>query len=229
MDGRMTRSRRIARFLLGLHLAAGPVVGVFGSAAIAGSLVTGHAPSLGIFFLAALPGLALGIVPSNTTMLAAGAAFGWKASPFVFLTLLLASLPGFLLVRKFFRAEVRERISRHAKARAIMDALDAWEFPAAVLLRIAPVSTFAWTNAILSLGSLSLPRFLAATALGIAPRIALLTWAGESATDLWGSLREGRLDPPALVGLGLSLATLAGAGFLAARLLKEAQRPPRQP
>lgn len=220
MDDRMSRSRRIARVLLGAHLAAGPVLGLIGSTALVGGLMTGHSPSLWVFLLAALPGLSLGVVPSNTTMLAAGAAFGWQASPFVFLTLLAASVPGFLLVRKFFRHEVRERIERHAKARAILATVEAWEFPTAVLLRIAPVSTFAWTNAILSIGSLSLPRYLAATALGVAPRIALLTWAGDSATDLWGSLREGRIDPPALVGLGLSLGTLAGAGFLAARILK---------
>jgi len=219
----MKTTGRLSRILLGIHLGAGPLVGLLGSGLLLGSAFSDYSQSPWTFLLVALPGLALGIVPSNTTMLAAGAAFGWRGTPLVFAGMLLASLPGFLTIRHVFRSELRERLDAIPRTRHIARALDRWEFPAAILLRIAPVSTFAWTNALLAVGTQPLLRYLAATAIGILPRILLLTWAGDSASDLFRSLREGRLDPPALIGLGLAITALTSAALLAAKVLKAAQ------
>lgn len=219
----MKTTGRLSRILLGIHLGAGPLVGLLGSGLLLGSTFSGHSQSPWAFLLVALPGLALGVVPSNTTMLAAGAAFGWRGTPLVFAGLLLASLPGFLTIRHVFRSELRERLDAIPRTRRIARALERWEFPAAILLRIAPVSTFAWTNALLAVGTQPLLRYLAATAIGILPRLLLLTWAGDSASDLFQSLQAGQFDPPALIGLGLAVTALTGAALLAARILKAAQ------
>lgn len=213
---------RIPHLLLGLHLGAGPVIGLLGSGALLGGILAGKSPSLLQFFAAAVPGLSLGIVPSNSTMLASGAAFGWFGVPVLFLALLVAALPGFLVIRHRFRDEVRTRLQAHPKAALAMQVLDRHDVAGAILLRIAPVSTFAWTNALLAVSSISLPRFLLTTATGIAPRILLLTWAGGSAMDIAHSFRNGTPNPAALVALTLSLASLAGLAWIAALALRKA-------
>jgi len=219
----MTSRERLIRLLLGLHLAAGPVIGLLGSGALLGGILAGKSPSLPHFFAAAVPGLSLGIVPSNSTMLASGAAFGWVGAPFLFLALLVSSLPGFLVIRHIFRDEVRTRLQDHPKAALAVQALDAHSLAGATLLRIAPVSTFAWTNALLAVSSISLPRFVLTTAAGIAPRILLLTWAGGSAVDIVRSFREGSPNPAALVALALSLTSLGGLAWIAAMALRKAR------
>lgn len=213
---------KLPHLLLGLHLGAGPVIGLLGSGALLGGILSGKAPSALLFFAAAVPGLSLGVVPSNSTMLASGAAFGWIGAPFLFLALLAASLPGFLVIRHRFRDEVRMRLQEHPKAALAVQVLDAHGLVGAILLRIAPVSTFAWTNALLAVSSISLPRFVLTTALGIAPRILLLTWAGGSAMDIARTLRSGTPSPAALLALGLSLASLAGLAWIAALALRKA-------
>jgi len=215
---------RLPHLLLGLHLGAGPVIGLLGSGALLGGILAGKSTSILPFFAAAVPGLSLGIVPSNSTMLASGAAFGWFGVPALFLALLVAALPGFLVIRHMFRDEVRTRLHAHPKVALAMQVLDRHDLAGAILLRIAPVSTFAWTNALLAVSSISLPRFLLTTAAGIAPRILLLTWAGESAGDLWASFHSGHFDPPALIGLALSVGALGTTGVLALRLLKTSER-----
>lgn len=219
----MKPSPRISHVLLALHLGAGPLLGLVGSAALLGGILVGESPSLPLFFGLAVPGLSLGIVPSNSTMLACGAAFGWTGVPFLFLALLAASLPGFLLIRHRFRDEIRTMLPRHPKAALVVQVLDTHGTAAAILLRIAPVSTFAWTNALLAVSSLSLPRFVLTTALGIAPRILLLTWAGGSALDVATALRSGQLAPAPLIALALSLGSLGGLGWIAARTLRKAE------
>lgn len=215
----VTASGRTARFLLGLHLAAGPVLSILGTGAVLAGLLTGHKVPLDLFLLVALPGMALGMIPSNTTMLACGALFGWHGAALLFPGLVLAALPGFLLIRRFFRTEARLLLERHPAAHDIVQRLEARSFPVATLLRIAPVSTFAWTNALLSASTIRPLSYLVATTLGILPRLALLTWAGLSAGDLSTALRQGTAGTTALIGLVVSLASLALLALLASRML----------
>lgn len=219
----MKSTPRIPHLLLALHLGAGPLLGLVGSAALLGGILVGESPSMPLFFGLAVPGLSLGVVPSNSTMLACGAAFGWGGVPFLFLALLAASLPGFLLIRHRFRDEIRTLLHGHPKAALVVQVLDTHGTAAAILLRIAPVSTFAWTNALLAVSSLSMTRFVLTTALGIAPRILLLTWAGGSALDVVTALKSGSLSPAPLIALALSLGSLAGLGWIAARTLRKAE------
>jgi uncharacterized membrane protein YdjX (TVP38/TMEM64 family) len=221
----MKGTSRLPRILLGIHLGLGPVVGLVASGSLLGFVFADRSLPIWAFLLIALPGLALGIIPSNTTLLAAGAAFGWRGAPLVFATMFLASIPGFLVIRHWLRDELRRRLALHPAANRVMLALEQWQFLSALLLRIAPISTFAWTNAILSVGSLTLPRYLFATALGILPRILLLTWAGDSTNHLFDALRTGHLDAPALAGLALAGASLLGFGLLASKILKSAGSP----
>ncbi len=215
----VTASGRIARILLGLHLAAGPVLSILGTGAVLAGLLTGHKVPMDLFLLIALPGMALGMIPSNTTMLACGALFGWSGAAVLFPGLVLASLPGFLLIRRFFRSEARLLLERHSAAHDIVQRLEARSFPVATLLRIAPVSTFAWTNALLSASTIRPMAYLAATTLGILPRLTLLTWAGLSAGDLSTALREGTAGTTALIGLVVSLSALGLLALLASRMI----------
>jgi uncharacterized membrane protein YdjX (TVP38/TMEM64 family) len=221
----MKGTARLPQILLGIHLGLGPVVGLIASGSLLGFAFADRSLPIWAFFLIALPGLALGIVPSNTAMLAAGAAFGWRGVPLTFAGLVLASLPGFLVVRHFLRDELRQRLAIYPRAHRVLLALEQWQFLSALLLRIAPISTFAWTNAILSIGSLTLPRYLLATALGILPRILLLTWAGDSANHLFDAFRTGHMNAPALAGFALAGASLLGVGLLASKILKNANTP----
>jgi len=209
----------VARALLALHLAAGPILGILGTGAVVAGLLTGREVPLALFLAVALPGMALGVIPSNTTMLACGALFGWSGAGLLFPGLLAAALPGFLLIRRFFRPEARLLLARHEAARDIVHRLETRSFPVATLLRIAPVSTFAWTNAILSASAIRFPAYLAATLLGIAPRLALLTWAGRSAGDLTVALRQGTGGTTALIGLGVSIASLGLLALFASKML----------
>lgn len=225
MVGRLNAFQRIPSLLLGLHLGAGPVLGLAGSAALVGWIGLGHGTPSPWTWAFLLVGLSLGLFPSNTTMLASGAAFGWLGAPVLFLALVAASLPGFLVIRHRFRDEIRDRAATYPAASLILEVLDSHGWSAATLLRIAPISTFAWTNALLAVSLLSLPRFLLTTAVGIAPRILLLTWAGGSALDVVAGLKNGQLAAAPLIALFLSLGSLAGLGWIAAGVLRKAQAP----
>lgn len=218
-----------ARLLLGTHLAIGPVLGILGTGAAFTGPFTGQELSPWLFLAVAIPGMALGMLPSSTTMVASGALFGWSGALFLLPGLLAASLPGFFLIRRSFRAEARELLARHPSAHGIARRLETRTFAVATLLRLAPVSTFSWTNAILSASALTPTSYLATTFLGILPRLALLTWAGLSAGNLATALHNGTTSPASAAGLTFSIASLLLLAWLAARFLRPRPEPVAKP
>lgn len=208
----------IARALLAAHLGAGPLVGLVGSGALVAVAAHRTIP-VELFLLLVTPALALGVIPSNTTMLACGALYGWSGATRLYPALLAASVPGFLLVRRHFQSDALALLHRHPSAETIVHRLDRWTFSVATLLRLAPVSTFAWTNALLSVGPIRILPYLASTALGIFPRLLLMSWAGRSAGDLATALRDGTPNGTAFLPLGLSVASMAALALLAGKIL----------
>lgn len=208
----------IARALLAAHLGAGPLVGLLGSGALV-AVVADRSTPIELFLLLATPALALGFLPSTFTMLACGALYGWTGAVLLFPALVIASFPGFILVRRHFQADALALLHRHPSAETIVHRLDRWTFPVATLLRLAPVSTFAWTNALLSVGPIRPLSYLAATALGLLPRLILLVWAGRSAGDLTTALQQGTAHGTSFLALGLSVASMAALALLAGTVL----------
>lgn len=209
------RTGPFARLFLGIHLAAGPLIGIFGTGAVIAGALAGRDIPLGLFLAVAVPGMALGVIPSNTTMIACAALHGWEGAVALFPAMILASIPGFLAIRHVFRDEARTLLAANPRVQGPVQRLEEWTFPVATLLRIAPVSTFAWTNAILSTSSIRFLPYLASTALGILPRLLLLTWAGESGRDLATSFHGA-----SLAGLAIPVAALLALGWIALRLLR---------
>ena len=205
--------------LLGVHLAAGPLIGVLGTGAVIAGALVGRDIPLPLFLAVAVPGMALGVIPSNTTMLACAALHGWGGAAALFPAMLLASLPGFIAIRHRFRGEARILLAAKPRLHGTVRRLEEWTFPVATLLRIAPVSTFAWTNAILSTSAIRVLPYLASTALGILPRLLLLTWAGNSGRDLATSFHGG-MHGSSLAGILVSVAALLALGWIALRLLQ---------
>jgi uncharacterized membrane protein YdjX (TVP38/TMEM64 family) len=216
----MKSSGVVARSLLGAHLAGGLVLSVLGTGAVVAGLAAGRELSQWTFLALAVPGLALGVLPSTTLMLSSGVLFGWKGALVLYPGLVAAALPGFVLIRRFFRPEVRELLGRHPAAGTVVARLEDNVLPVATLLRIAPVSTFAWTNAILSASAIGSRGYVASTTLGLLPRLLLLTWAGSSAGDLGRALQAGSGGTPAMVGLGISILALVVLAVLATRVVR---------
>lgn len=221
-----TASSPFARTLLAVHLAGGPLVGMLGTGAIATALATGKSVPLAVFVALAAPGMALGAVPSSTAILACGALHGWAGAAALYPALVAASLPGFVALRRWFRPEARALLSRHPVAESVVARLERNAFPIATLLRVAPVSTFSWTNALLSASSLRAGAYAASTALGLLPRLALLTWAGASGRDLASALRGGTAGLAPAVALAVSIGSLAALGWIASRVLRDPSAPP---
>lgn len=210
---------RTSRVLLGMHLALGPFIGIALTGTAAALIGTGSPFPLWLFLVLSTVGLALGILPSNTTMLACGVLYGSRGAAFLLPALLLASLPGFLLIRWKFRTDTRDLLQRHPRAETVVDRLESWSFTTGFLLRLAPISTFAWTNALLSVSRLRLWAYIATTFLGLAPRLLLLSWAGSSASSLHDALRDGTSGRTATLALLLSVASLVALALLAAKVL----------
>lgn len=214
----------LARLLLGVHLAAGPLIGIFGTGAVIAGALAGRDIPLALFLAIAAPGMALGVIPSNTTMIACAALHGWNGAASLFPAMILASIPGFLAIRHAFRDEARALLSANPRVRGPVQRLEEWTFPVATLLRIAPVSTFAWTNAILSTSTIRVLPYLASTALGILPRLLLLTWAGTSGRDLAATFHDGA-SATSIAGLVVSVVALLALGWIALRLLRPERGP----
>lgn len=219
----MKSSGIVARSLLGAHLAGGLALSLLGTGAVFAGLLAGRELSLGLFLALAVPGLALGVIPSSTLMLTSGVLFGWEGAVALYPGLVAAGLPGFLLIRRFFRSEARVLLSRHPAAQAVVARLEDNVLPVATLLRIAPVSTFAWTNALLSASAIGSRGYVATTALGLLPRLVLLTWAGSSAGSLGRALQDGTGGVPAAVGLVLSVSALVVLAAYASRVVRGAE------
>lgn len=219
----MHSSGIVARSLLGAHLAGGLLLSLLGSGAVVVALLAGREVSMGLFLLLALPGIVLGVLPSSTTMLACGVLFGWLGAIALYPGLVLGALPGFFVIRRFFRNDARMLLARHPSAQAIVTRLERRTFSVATLIRIAPISTFAWTNAVLSASSIKTSAYIASTGLGLLPRLVLLTWAGSSAGSLAQALRGGSGGTAAIAGLSVSVVALVLLAWYATRLVGESE------
>lgn len=213
-----------ARLLLGIHLAAGPLAALFGIGAIVGVVASGGTLPLPLFVAVVAPGMALGLLPSSVAMIACGVLHGWFGAAALFPALVVAAVPGFLAVRRVFRAEAREALKRHPAAHAAVERLERRTFSVATLLRIAPVSTFALTNALLATSGIGTGAYVATTALGLLPRLLLLTWTGSSGRDLATILHGSTTGSAPLLGLGFSVASLLALGWIGFRLLRSEER-----
>lgn len=182
--------------------AVGPVALFTGFGPLAGALVlTATAPlwldgllepslvrvPLFLLLTAVLAGYSL--TPTHASSLLAGMAFGvGLGSLLALLGTALAAALGFVTLRRLLRGRVLEALAHHPRAEAIHRELDrggglrSTTFLA--LIRLSPVVPFAATNLLMSTTGVRLLPFLAASMLGLAPRIVAVVWIGSSLSEL---------------------------------------------
>ena len=84
------------------------------------------------------------------------------------------------------------------------------------LIRLAPVTPFAWTNALMAGARVAVLPYLAGTLVGLAPRTALVAVAGASMAEL--EVGGGAVAVELRVTLGLLAVALVGLTLVARRL-----------
>ena len=168
-------------------------------------LIGGGGLLTALAFVAVYVALTVALVPGSVSSLAAGALFGavWGS----LLTLLGATLgatAAFQLARRFGRAPVRARTGRR------LQRLDGWVerrgFATVLYVRLVPLFPFNVANYAFGLTAVGSRRYIAATAIGIAPATVAFVALGSS-LDQPGS-------PGFLIALAMVLALALGAPLI---------------
>jgi uncharacterized membrane protein YdjX (TVP38/TMEM64 family) len=131
----------------------------------------------------------LAIVPTNVNALVAGWTFGFAWGFALALTgTLAAAVIGYAMGRFVSQERVVQLVREHRKWRAVHGALLGGGFGKTVLViglwRVTPAVPFSLTNFALSSFRVPLAPYALGTALGVAPRTAVLVYAASRMTEL---------------------------------------------
>ena len=180
---------------------------------------------LGMAFYFAGIGLLLGLslVPTYTSAILAGWAFGFAVGwPLALATLTAASLLaralGTWIARDRILAIVREKPRWHALHQALLSQPSGRTAFVVTLLRVSPMSPFALTNFALAAAHVPLRAYVIGTVLGLAPRTALATFAAAGLEQLRFEDLGSRWT--FFTGVAVTGAACVILGFLAKRTLR---------
>ncbi|MEQ9460725.1 MAG: VTT domain-containing protein [Phycisphaeraceae bacterium] len=168
---------------------------------------------------ALLAGTAL--LPTHAISLAAGYIFGVTlGTPLALAAVLIATTLGVQLAKRLGSNHLRQWVDQHPTARRLTSLIDTPNRSAILaitLLRLPPQVPFALANALAALLNLPLTPLLIGTALGMLPRVALVTYLG-SQLAAWD---QGTTSTNTLL-LALASATIAllGLSLLARHTLR---------
>ncbi len=139
---------------------------------------------------AVLAGVAM--TPGWIPMMLGGFLFG-VAQGFVLALagIVLGATAGFVVGRSLLRGWIEDRIQRHGRLRAIDRAVDDNAFTVVLLSRLALVLPYNLLNYFYGLTSVKMSTFVAATALGMLPIVAMYVYLGTLARDIGDLLAGG--------------------------------------
>lgn len=145
--------------------------------------------TLPVFVVATVLLCGLSLAPTHAASLVAGLLYGeWRGSAIALAAILAAALFCALVIGRNVRPTVLDWFDRRPRAAAVHRALLARSRTHTVLflacVRLSPVMPFAATNLLLVGAGVSLRRFLAGSALGLAPRVSLVAIAGARLGEL---------------------------------------------
>jgi uncharacterized membrane protein YdjX (TVP38/TMEM64 family) len=171
--------------------AVGPVVGV----AVLAASSEAWLPSLqavggATWFLAlATLSIAFCLLPSHATSLVAGFVFGGpKGSLLAMLSVVAAAWLGFAVLRRCVGPRVLNAVAVSERSASVHRALlerGPWRAVSLIaLLRLSPILPFAATNLLLASLGVRASVFLAASAVGLAPRVLGVAWVGAGLSEL---------------------------------------------
>jgi uncharacterized membrane protein YdjX (TVP38/TMEM64 family) len=169
-----------------------------------------HAGWLGWLLFIGLYALAcLLFIPGSVLTLGAGAVYGfWGGTVLVLAGNGLGSLLSLLVTRYLLRDWAKKLFARHAKLRAVEDAVqhDGWRI--VCLARLSPVMPYSLINYSLGLTRISALKFLLATEAGAIPSTCVYVYLGTlvgNLTKLGPDLRQHRPLEWIFQGVGLLL------------------------
>ncbi|MGA1522472.1 MAG: TVP38/TMEM64 family protein [Planctomycetota bacterium] len=171
------------------------------------------------FVAVTAPLCAASLLPTYAIAVGAGYVYGSWLGPFVALgALVLGAWLGLCMSpRLVTRHLLTDCGPRAQEIGAAIRASSRWMTAVVIgLIRLAPVTPFAWTNALMAGTRVAVLPYLAGTLVGLAPRTALVAVAGASMAELdWGG-GTARADP--WVTLGLLASALVGLALVGSRL-----------
>lgn len=144
-----------------------------------------------LFYLAgaALAGIAM--TPGWIPMMLGGFLFGAGTGFVLALAgIVLGATAGFVVGRSLLRGWIEERLRKHGRLRALDRAVDDNAFAVVLLSRLALVLPYNLLNYFYGLTSVKTSTFVAATAVGMLPIVAMYVYLGTLARDI-GDLLEG--------------------------------------
>lgn len=219
MDARAWRTVLVTFLLFGgvglLFALAASVFGFEGGAAVERWLgLAAHSPFALLIAVAAFAGLAFLGTPQMVLIAAAVVAFGpWLGSLYSWIGTMVSATVGFWLGRLTGGRLLRDVGGKGVQA--LISLIGRNGFLASLVVRLAPSAPFVVVNMAAGVTSMRFAAFVAGTALGIVPKIALTAMAG-------GSIAHAR-HGQALANLGLfamvALAWLA-TGLIARRWIR---------
>jgi uncharacterized membrane protein YdjX (TVP38/TMEM64 family) len=124
-------------------------------------------------------------VPASILTLGAGAVFGVaKGSIVVIAGATLGATLAFLLARTVLRKSIEKKIAGNAKFRALDQAIAREGAKIVLLVRLAPVFPFTYTNYAFGLTGIPLGAYVAATFIGMIPATIAFVYLGFAAANI---------------------------------------------
>ncbi len=201
MDAKAWRTIAISFLLFGgvgvVFLFAAPLLGLNGEAAVEQWLGAAHGVWALPVAVSAFAVLAFVGVPQFVLIAAAVVAFGpWTGLLYSWIGTLFSSSIGFWLGRAFGARLIRD-VASEGLAR-FMKLIGRNGFMASLIVRLVPAAPFIVVNMAAGVAPMKFRHFVAGTAIGIIPKIALTAFAGNSVVQL---IKGGGVQHVVLVAL----------------------------
>lgn len=145
-----------------------------------------------LLYLGATTLAGIAMTPGWIPMMLAGLLFGLKLGlPLAVLGILLGATAAFLTGRSLLRGWIEKRIAGNRRLLAIDSALDNQAFTIVLLTRLALLIPYNLLNYVYGLTRVRLTTYMAATAVGMSPIIAMYVYMGTLARDI-GQILDGQ-------------------------------------
>ena len=129
------------------------------------------------FFLAYVVAVTA-LVPASVPTLAAGLIFGFWGIPLALIAATAGSACAFTIAKYLARAKVKRLVDGRPRSKAVYRAVSDGGWKVVWLLRLIPVMPFSLLNYVLGVTEVGFSPYIAATAVGIIPSIALYVYLG---------------------------------------------------
>ena len=192
-----------------------PLLGLNGASTVERWMGVGaHGPWAPVIAIAGFTALAFLGAPQFVLIAAAVVAFGpWAGFAYSWLGTMVSSLVGFFLGRKFGARLLRDYGGKGVNQ--FIDMVGRNGFLASLIIRLAPSAPFIIVNMAAGVTPMRVGAFVAGTAIGILPKIALTAFAGHAVAGAMSGKGGGHW-----LTLVAVLALWVGAGLLAREWIK---------